>query len=131
VSLTRRRQDAERVSRLDPARDLLRTHRRPQFSDQPINRPLVQADLASGQWDRPSRLQQTRQARRDRRRLKLEGHSDTSLADQSVDAPPVGARRRHRRTRWLADAEADHGGAMLRRRAAAHEPGAGAAAAKE
>jgi hypothetical protein len=38
--------------------------------------------------------------------------------------------RRRGRTRWLADAEADHGGAILRRRAAAHRLGAGAAAAK-
>jgi hypothetical protein len=33
--------------------------------------------------------------------------------------------------RWLADAEADHGRAILRRRAAAHQLGAGAAAAEE
>ena len=32
--------------------------------------------------------------------------------------------------RWLANAESDHGGAILRRRADAHEPGAGAVAAK-
>ena len=35
-----------------------------------------------------------------------------------------------RRTRWLANAEADHGGAILRRRASAHRPVAGAPAAK-
>src|SRR3954454_660836 len=39
--------------------------------------------------------------------------------------------RRRGRTRWLANAEADHGRAILRRRASAHEPGAGAAAAEE
>ena len=32
---------------------------------------------------------------------------------------------------WLAKAEADHGGAILRRRAPAHAPAAGAAVAKE
>ena len=32
---------------------------------------------------------------------------------------------------WLANAEADHGRAILRRRAAAHRLGAGAAAARE
>jgi hypothetical protein len=33
--------------------------------------------------------------------------------------------------RWLANAEADHGRAILRRRAGAHQLGAGAAAARE
>src|SRR3954470_23406028 len=43
---------------------------------------------------------------------------------------PLAVPRRRQRTRWLANAEADHGGAILRRRAEAPEPSAGAAAAK-
>src|SRR4051812_22581868 len=43
---------------------------------------------------------------------------------------PLAVPRSHQRTRWLANAEADHGGAILRRRAEAPEPSAGAAAAK-
>src|SRR3954470_3785813 len=43
---------------------------------------------------------------------------------------PLAVPRRRQRTRWLANAEADHGRAILRRRAEAPEPSAGAAAAK-
>ena len=58
-------------------------------------------------------------------------HPRSLIAQQEVADSPADAIERHQRTRWLANAEADHGRATRRRRAEAHRLGAGAAAAKE
>ena len=52
------------------------------------------------------------------------------IASRGVQRWRVGVRGDRERTRWLADVEADHGGGVTRVGSGAHEPGAGAAAAK-
>ena len=52
----------------------------------------------------------------------------TGRVTREVTRCPPGEPPAHR---WLANAEADHGGAILRRRAVTHGLGAGAAVAKE
>jgi hypothetical protein len=64
-----------------------------------------------------------------RRRTPALAAARRSSARAPLVAHPVLSKEAPAR-RWLANAEADHGGAILRRRAVAHQFGAGAAAAK-
>ena len=69
----------------------------------------------------PQRRTQTRASAWKQQRCLLPRRERTVTPQRSEEAPAH---------RWLANAEADHGRAILRRRAAAHRLGAGAAAAK-
>jgi hypothetical protein len=65
-------------------------------------------------------------------RLRVEPAAANGRNAPTCDAQTALARVEEARAhRWLGNAEADHGGGILGRRAVAHEPGAGAAAAEE